>query len=369
MIDKLETAGTQAELLELVQNLDPLKYRPFVIALTGGGPLAGHFRIAGIEPTVLHVRKVYGWRAVKAVFYLVNFMKREGIHLVQTHFLHADCLGLLAGRLAGVKKIIFSRRDEGFWRGRAELALDRILSRHADVILANSEAVKRAVIRNENAASSKIRVIHNGVWTRDYFPSGELRRAIRQSLGAGESDTVVGAVANMRHTIKGYAYLIEAVPAVVQKNPRTKFWFVGDGPLRPEFEARVKSLGMSDSVLFLGSRHDVNVLLNGMDIFCLPSLTEGFSNALLEAMAVAKPVVATDVGGNPEVAKDGQTGFLVPAADSRVLAEKILWLAGSEALRLKMGAAGRELILREFTVEQMIKKYEAFYQGMVEERR
>lgn len=173
LIDKLVPAGTQTNLLEIVKRLDPEKVRPYVIALAGGGELVDEFRKAGIEPVVLNVKKAYGWSGLKALWHLVGFIKREGIEIVQTHFLQADLLGTAASKLAGVKKLVTTRRDEGFWQSPRQRRLNGFLSRFADVVLVNSDAVRRAAMKNEGIPAAKIRVIYNGVDIRKFAPEAE----------------------------------------------------------------------------------------------------------------------------------------------------------------------------------------------------
>lgn len=370
LLDKLAPAGTQTNLLKVVRHLDRSRFEPHVIALMEGGELMKEFQEAGVDPVVLNTGRIYslsGWRTFQ---FLVKWMREHRIDIVQTHFLHADILGVLAGRKAGVKKMVTARRDEGFWRSGRQLVMNRFLNCFTDRILANSQAVARAVMEKEKVPASKIDVIYNGVEVPHHQenPKSEARISdLQKSLGLQPHDIAIGVVANMRHAIKGHAYLLEAVAIAVKKMPQVKLLLAGDGPLRPGLEQQAAKLGIEKSVFFLGVRRDIPAILNAIDIACLPSLTEGFSNSILEYMAYAKPVIATAVGGNPEVVTP-ETGFLVPPRDAKALADKILALAESETLRMEMGNAGRRRVEEQFSTKKMTKSYEAFYSSLMNGR-
>ena len=368
LIDKLMPAGTQVNLLEIIKRLDRNRFDPRIIALVGGGELEDEFETAGVSPIVLRVGKVYGPSGLKALSYLTRYMKKEKIDIVQTYFLHADILGSLAGKSAGVKRIITTRRDEGFWRSKRQLMLNRYFNRFADRMLANSAAVRESVYRSEKVSSRKLHVIHNGVDTGKFYSSDELRKEIRLELGIRNDEFVIGMVANMRHTVKGHRFLIKALSLLDKSAFQGKLLLVGDGPLESKLEYYAASKGVLDQILFLGSRRDINPLLNAMDIVCVPSLSEGFSNTVLEAMAAEKPLIATNVGGNPEVVTDGETGFLVRPRDGKAIAEKILFLFQNEKVRSEMGAAALCRIQNDFTAERMVKLYEEFYEDLLTRR-
>ena len=211
LIDKLIPAGTQTNLLEVVRRIDRTRFEPKVIALLGGGELVDEFKEFGVFPIELSVKRAYGISGIRALFFLIRFMKREKIDIVQNHFLHADILGTIAAKLAGIRTIVTTRRDEGFWQGKRQLMLNRYFNQFADVILANSLAVKEAVVRNEEVSSHRIHVIHNGVDTKKFYPSTELREINRRRLGIQENEVVIGMIANMRHEIKGHRILIKAL--------------------------------------------------------------------------------------------------------------------------------------------------------------
>ncbi|MDD5670484.1 MAG: glycosyltransferase, partial [Candidatus Omnitrophica bacterium] len=363
IIDKLLPAGTQMDLLRLVRSLDRGRFCPYVVALQTGGQVAKDLESAGVKPVILDVKRAYDFSGLRALGFLVRFMRQEKIDIVQLHFLQADMLGTLAAKLAGVKKIITTRRDEGFWMTPRQRMLSRFFGARADCVLANSEAVKKAALDREKL-TCPVRVIHNGVEMERYAESSQDRRAVRAELGLSDDEILIGVIANMRHRIKGYEYLLEAVPQVLAEIKNARFLFVGDGDLRPDYEARAAELGVSKKIIFIGSRRDTVRLINAMDIACLSSLTEGFSNALLEYMACGKPVIATDVGGNPEIV--GTAGILVPPKDSRALADAMTGLARNGELRASLGREARQRIAENFTVERTVAAYQEFYEELLQ---
>lgn len=369
IIDKLEPAGTQTNLLEIAKGLDKTRFEVFVAVLQKGGKLEEEFRAAHIPLFEFEIHKAYGVRAWKAMRRLAQIMKEKKIDIVQLHFLKADMLGSFAAQWVGVEGIVMARRDQGFWMTPRQVLIARVFNRYATRMLANSYAVAGAVRRIEKVKPSRIHVIHNGIDENRFQFQIENRKKIREEFRIKDSEIVVITVANMRQMIKGYAYLIGAIAKVTAEFQNIRFIFVGDGALRPDYEKQVSALKVRRFVNFAGSRMDVKAFLDAGDIFCLPSLTEGFSNAILEAMACGKPIVATNVGGNPEAIENGAQGFLVVPKSAGELAKKILELAADPALRARMGAAGRQRLLEKFTLRKMIADYEEFYASLTGSRK
>jgi glycosyltransferase involved in cell wall biosynthesis len=186
-------------------------------------------------------------------------------------------------------------------------------------------------------------------------------------LGLPAGAPVVGAVSRLAWK-KAIVHLVQATPRIVEALPQARVVIAGDGPLRAELEAEAAALGVADHIRFLGSREDSIDLMALFDVFVLPSVVEGMSNALLEAMAVGRPVVATDVGGNSEVVADGETGFLVPASAPDRLAAAIVKLLGAPEMAAEMGAAGRRRVIEHYRVDIMTRRIEAMYDALLREK-
>ncbi len=368
LLDKLTSAGTQTNVLELVRHLDRKRFDPRVIALLAGGELEKEFVAAGVRPIVLSVKSAYGPSGWKALAFLMRYLRQEKIEVIQTFFLHADILGTIAGKWAGVKRIYTTRRDEGFWRSSRQVFVNRFFNRFVDALLVNSEAVSDAVRKQENPDKPIYR-IYNGVDPKRFSPADEItRKEIRQELGLSDHDVAIAVVAHMKHEVKGHSYLLNAVAEILKNEKNFKVFLIGDGPLKPSLEASVKDLGIGGVVRFLGRRTDTAHILKAMDVGCLPSLSEGFSNAVLEYMASGLAVVATRVGGNSEVIKDGADGYLVRPGDPSELAEKLLRFVKDRDLRERFGKAAREKALRDFSLEEMTSQYENIFSSVRRKR-
>jgi glycosyltransferase involved in cell wall biosynthesis len=226
-----------------------------------------------------------------------------------------------------------------------------------DLILANSEAVKQDVVRQERVAPSKVRVIYNGIESSRY--AVEADQALRSSLGI--PDRTVGVVARLVD-YKGHRFFLEACPEIRRRHPAVTFLLIGDGPDRSELEDYVRTLGLERSVRFLGSRPDIPELLSVLDVVVLPSLEEGFPNAVLEAMAAGRPVVATRVGGVPEAVVHEKTGLLVPPRDPSALADAVNCLLGDAGRRADMGRMGQKRVSEFFSLSRLVGEMEDLYE-------
>lgn len=370
VIDKLVPAGTQKNLLEIITRLDRARFDPHLAVFQLGPEARWFIEKAGVIPVVLPVKRAYDWTGWRAFIGLCALMRREKFAWVQLHFLQAEMLAIPAARFFGKPaRLVTTRRDEGFWRTGRQLALNRFYARQADVVLSNSKAVQKTVLEKEGIPEGKTAVIYNGVDTSVFKPDDAARVKVRREFLVEDHEVLVVTVSNMRYEIKGYRYLIEAAQKVCLQNPRVKFLFAGDGDLRPAFEAQALQLGVRDRIFFAGIRQDIPALLNAADIVCQPSLSEGFSNTLLEAMACRKAVVVTAVGGNTEVVEDDVSGVLVPAADSGALALEIAMLAAGGEVRARLAEAAGARIAREFSMEAMVMNYEQFYSRLDLSRR
>ncbi len=377
VIGTLEIGGTEGQLVELVCRLDRSRFSAVVVCLSSAGALAERLTGAGVRVDVVGLHGSGGPRLVdllrrtpatlSAFRRLVRQIRMENPVIVHGLLFSAYVLGAFAARVAGVPIVVASRRSLGLFKASQPLYLlpERIASRMTDLVIANSEAVRRDVLREKGLPADKVIVIHNGLEV-DTFPLSPNHR-MRESLGLLPRQPVVAVVANFIH-YKGHRFFVEAWARVVQVLPEAVALLIGEGPLRAEVQAQVEALGLGRSISFLGLRHDVPALLTLPDLVVHPSLQEGFSNAILEAMAAGKPVVATEVGGTPEAVVHGETGLLVPPRDSQALAEGILWLLQHPTEAARFGAAGRRRVTERFDLATMVRQYEAVYERLLAEK-
>jgi glycosyltransferase involved in cell wall biosynthesis len=234
----------------------------------------------------------------------------------------------------------------------------RWASRAAHMV-AVSHDLRRFLEERIGIAHDRITVIHNGV---DMIQRGSLDqvRRLKSEFGVGENAFVIGIVGSL-YPIKGHAYLFHALRSVLLHHPKTQLLVIGQGDLEQTLKRKVSELGIEQAVSFLGLRNDVPRVLSLLDLFVLPSLSEGLSVALLEAMSAGVPVIASKVGGNPEIVVDGETGYLVPPERSEELASRIIELMSNRESTRLLGERGRERVAREFTTARMLERYQDLY--------
>jgi glycosyltransferase involved in cell wall biosynthesis len=363
LIDKLHRAGAQVHLAELVRGLDRERFAPEVFCLMRGGPLLDALAAEGVAVSSLGLPTIYGPRAWRALARVVRHLRRERVDVVHCYLVSANIFGTLAARMAGVR-VVTSRRDVGISRNwRLRLFEETIVNPLVDVVTANSASVAAAAARERFLSSERVRVIPNGVDLARFDPARHAREPSRAALGVMEADLVVGSVGHLS-PVKGHADLLEAAAALVRRGLGVSVLLVGDGPLRAPLSEKATSLGIADRVLITGVRDDMPTVLAAMDAFALPSHTEGMSNALLEAMAMARPVVATAVDGNADVLRDGVTGRLVPPRNPEALAAALESVLADPAAARALGCAARRHVAESHALPMMVSRYEQLYEEL-----
>ena len=237
-------------------------------------------------------------------------------------------------------------------------AVNRLLSRFPSRVFSVSNDL-RAHLTSEGFPERQVQVIHNGIRT-GATPPPAARREARRRLGVGPEHVVIGSVARL-DPVKDFRTLVRAFHDVHRVLPHSRLVIIGDGPERDTLLTEIASTGLTDSVILTGHREDVPSLLPALDIYANSSIFEGVSLTILEAMAAAVPVVATRVGGTPEVVVDGDTGRLVPARDVQAMAEALLLIATDAGSAGRMAASGRRRVERQFSIERMVDRYAAVY--------
>lgn len=375
LLPNVESGGTERQLLSLVRRIDRDRFSLSLVTTAGGGALHGEF--SALLPVTVFGDPSHGRRFrtgplehLRTVGRLAAMFRKDRPDILHAYLPAANVLGPVAARMAGIPRVIVSKRALANYKEDFPLLrkVEPLGNRLSDVILVNSDAVRRDVERTERNWRGKFRKIYNGVapiavWTE------EERRAFRAREGIPAGARVVLSVSNF-YPYKGHMDLIEAAGYVASREPETLFLLVGrDAGTLETCRNRVRENGLGNSVLFLGSRTDIPDLLRTCDLFVHPSHEEGFSNAILEAMAGGRPVVAYDVGGNPEAIRDRETGLLVPLRNPRALADAILRLARDPELRVAMGEKGRERATEHFSMERMVREMEALYDSLMEGKR
>ncbi|MCJ7563274.1 MAG: glycosyltransferase family 4 protein [Candidatus Aminicenantes bacterium] len=316
------------------------------------------------------VRRINPAYDVWALICLFWLLIKEKPTIVHTHTSKAGFLGRLAAKLARVPIIIHTPHGHVFFgyfgplKTQMFILLEKYAARITDRIVALTKGEKEDYQFYKIAPEDKIVVINSGVELEKIKDlSLEERQNLKRQLGIPERSFVVGTAGRLE-PVKGPEYLMEAAKDILSNYPQTYFVFAGDGPLRQRLERKAYELGINTNMRFLGWRNDVTRVISIYDIFVFPSLNEGMGRVLVEAMALGKPVVASKVGGIPDLVTHGKTGFLVPPKDPGQMARYIQVLIEDEGKRKRLGQAGKEMALN-FKKEIMIEKIEELYDELL----
>jgi glycosyltransferase involved in cell wall biosynthesis len=282
---------------------------------------------------------------------------------VHSYGFYPNVFTVPVARIAGASIVVASIRNTVDLLTPMQRRLQKLVCRLADCVLVNAEAIRENLIE-QGYDRSKIVVIRNGI-TLGKFREARRGAVIRQELGFPPSARLVGVFSRLNR-MKGVEYFLDAASVLARRFPDVCFLVVGDGGIKGELEEQARGLRLGQRIVFTGFRSDVPDLLSEAAISVLPSLSEGTSNTLLESMAAGIPVVATRVGGNPEVIEDGVSGLLVPPRDSTALAAVIGRLLEDEELALGLGQAGIRRVAELFSIEGSIDQTEHLYQRLVE---
>lgn len=358
VIKSMEVGGSQTHLVQVLKLLDRERFDPALYCLSGEGVLLDNVRALGVPVyTPAAGRGFRGLDLPWRVAALTGALRRQRPHLVHTYLLRANLVGAISARLARVPAVMVSKRG-CHWRQGFELVGARIGNALANRILVNAEAVREFVHGNEGCAREDMVVIPSGVDTDRFRPlpgSG-----FKQRLGLPEERRVVGIVTRMR-VRKGVEEFIRAMAVVRRTYPEAHGVIVGEVELDDVLQGLVRELQLQDHLTLLGRRSDMPEVYAAFDLFVLSSHDEGMSNAILEAMAGEKSVVATDVGGTGEVVQHEHSGFLVPPKEVAPLAAAIAAVLADPQGAVEMGRRGRRIVEDKFSARSMVRSMESVY--------
>ncbi|OGS22834.1 MAG: hypothetical protein A2252_06150 [Elusimicrobia bacterium RIFOXYA2_FULL_39_19] len=363
IITDLNIGGTEKMLFETIAGLDKEECKPVVVALKEAGFYADKLKSAGITVYAFDIYK-YGFlllpfAVISAILTIRKIARENTVSIIHTYLFQANIIARLAFMTGKRPKLIASIRvmeEQKKW----QLFFDKLTSKICDLLIVNSEALKKFLINSSTYPEKLIRVVYNGIepiavtitTTNEYKTN---------------PDTFVLSSVGRLHKQKGFEYLLEAVAQISASDPAIDFKLViaGNGPLMKSLQNKASALNIKNKVVFTGWLTDVPQLLSKTDIFILPSLWEGTPNVILEAMIARKPVVATRVGGIPEIIKDNQSGLLVAPTDSKDLAEKIKYLIKNNDKALALGKAANETVLNRFSMKTMVSETENLYRRLL----
>jgi glycosyltransferase involved in cell wall biosynthesis len=363
----MQVAGAEVLVAETIRRLAE-RIQPTIFCLDAVGPLGERLRAERVEVVCLGRRPGRDWRVA---WRMAREVRARGIEMLHAHqytpFFYAALARLLSRKSP---RLIFTEHGRHYpdvVSPRRRFANRLFFDRLADAINAVCAFSADSLSRIDGFSGNRIEVIENGIDVGRYGPVDD-RIALRRRLGLDPARRYVANIARF-HPVKDQAMLLRAFGAVAAARPDVDLLLVGDGPLRLELEKQVRELGIEKRIRFLGVRSDVPDILRAIEVFVLTSVSEAASLTLLEAMASAVPVVVTDVGGNPEIVRDGIEGLLVPRGDAGATTAALLRLLDDPSLSSALGAAGRTRVWERYRLEQTIDRYHHLYQRLTSPQR
>jgi glycosyltransferase involved in cell wall biosynthesis len=364
LLVSLPVGGAEDLVAAIVRGLEPARFDVQAATIGPAGLIGEELTRAGypVHSLGLDIKRTSDFKVILRVRRLLRDVQPDILH---THLYHPNYYGRLAALGLDLKGVVASVHNvyarhkfhRRFW--------NFLLSRATDRVVAVSSQVWRDVRRYDAAPRSRLCLLPNGISLRA-LQVQESREEARARLGV--AGLCLGAVGRLEEQ-KGHAYLLQALPLVLTAMGEATLLLAGDGRLRESLERQARELGVEPQVKFLGTRRDMPLVYRALDVFVLPSLWEGLPLALLEAMGAGLPVVASRVGGAPEVVRDGVNGRLTPPGDVPALAEAIAELARRPEQRAALGEAARDTVREHYSREAMLKKLADLYQELYEEGR
>ncbi len=361
LVSTSDLGGAERMVLHLLGALDRAEFEPLAAATTGSGELLRLAAPACAASVHLHARFAGDPLALAR---LVRFIRANHVELLQIHGLRAELIGRVAARLGGARAVVSTVHSIDPWRRWHHSLADRLTAPLVDHTIAVCAAARDAAIARGEVGPDRIEVIPIGIPSapdRDPARMPALRGQFGIPPGAGP---VVGVVANLRE-MKGHRDILAAIPAVRSRHPDALFVFAGRDDSGGAIGREAAAAGVADRIRFLGFVDDAPALLGALDIFLLPSHWEGLPVSIIEAMHAGLPVVASGVGGIPELITDGETGLLIEPRSPDRISGAILRLAGDPDLSARLGGAARARARAEFTVERMAARTQAVYRRLL----
>jgi len=359
--------GGKQAFYNLISRLDRRRFNP-VVATAPTGRYAEMLRAKGVRLIPLPMNNRFDMRIP---YRLARVVREHAVTVLHSHGGgRADFFVYLASKLVNipVKITTVANLVEGWFEvNPLQLYVYKKIQRKAEKVFDHficvSEYLADNLIHQHELEKTKISTIYNGI-DLDYFNAAlEFPRKRNELLREGE-EILIGAIGRLVAE-KGLEYLLECMPEVLKRFTQLKLLVVGDGPLKTHLEKRVLSLGLKDNIIFTGFRSDIREVLSCLDILILPSLLEGFPMIILEAMAMAKPIVASDIPGIREQIIDGKNGILVPVKDSNALAIAIINILAERKVAENIGLAARKTVDEKFSIERMVAETESLYLSLL----
>ena len=363
LVEELTIGGLEKILTSIVLNLDKKKYNVSVWCLREGGFFANKLAKEGIDFKILHISTS---RNPLSIYKLYKLLKSRKFDIIHTHAYSAGTIGRMSAFLAGVPVIISHNHSVYDYYNRRYHFVEWFLSLITDRVVCVSDIANRFANETQRINARKLITIHNGI-DSEYTVLEKRTSGLRKELGIPVDHSVICTIAHLEEH-KGVKYLLESASLLLQSRNDVSFLVVGEGRLKEKLKILCADLKIEENVVFAGERGDIPEILSLTDIFVLPSLREGLPLTILEAMACGKPVIATNVGGIPEVVKDGVSGILISPKDPEALHSAINELLGDREKLKKMGHNGKRVYSESFDSKTMIGKIEDLYDSLMCEK-
>lgn len=359
--------GMKNHLLALIEQSDRGKFEHMVACPEN---MVDSFACRGVRTFCIPINGELSLSADLAIIgKLVMLLKKQRVDIVHAHSFKAGLVGRLAAKVAGTQAVVLTVHNSicneqwSYWKRLIFNVCESVLFACTDRIITVSESLRQEIFYRLKTSSEKIITIYNGIIVEDFDLTPD-RNYLQKTTGIPVEKVIVGTVSRLA-VQKGVGNIIKAAAELSLKDKQISYLVVGDGPLRAELEREAEELKVSEQFFFSGERHDINRILPCLDVFVLASLTEGFPLTILEAMASRCPVVATKVGGIPEIINNGINGLLVNPGDISALAKAIKTMILEPKRSKDMGDVGRQQVIKEYTVEKMIVSTERIYLELV----
>jgi glycosyltransferase involved in cell wall biosynthesis len=368
-INQLGVGGAEQQLLELVRGMDKDRFKPVVVSLYPGGALEPEMKsLPGVELVCLDRKGRYDFFILLGI---LRLLRQRQVKIIQPFLTPASFFGLLpALTKRHLVKVVTERcgvRVNPNLGSALYRKAEDFITRFADWIVPNSQAGKDYLIER-GISPSRIKVIYNGINFKRLMPDPALVASIKQQMKLPAGGQVVGITASLTPA-KDHITFLRAARLVSQVMPLTRFAILGDGPLRLELEAMAGELGLGSMVTFFGSQRNIGSYVSVYDVACLSSMDhEGCSNVTLEAMALGKPVVVTNIGGNRELVEHGNNGLLVSPRNPEALADALISCLKEPYRARQMGENARQMILSRFSLERMVLEYQTLYEDAIKQK-
>ncbi len=364
LVEELTIGGLEKILTAIVLNLDKKKYNVSVWCLREGGFFADKLVKEGMDVKVLHISTS---RNPLSIYKLYKLLKHHKFDIIHTHAYSAGTIGRISAFLAGIPVIISHNQNVYGHYNKYYHFVEWLLSYITDKIICVSDKVMKFTNETQGIDTKRLITIYNGI---EEFCSVSKKETLdlRKKFNIPISSPVIGTIAQFSEK-KGLEYLLRSASVLFKDQRDVIFLLVGDGTIKGRLEQLCADLKIENNVIFVGERNDIPEMLSLIDIFVLPSITEGLPLAMLEAMSCGKPVIATSVGGVPEIVENGVSGILVQPKDSDALCGAMREMLSDVGMRDRMGREGQMICEKGFSSRAMVNQIENLYDTLLEKKR